>query len=495
MAFLFLRVVRMAFAWKVGSVEGPTARWGAIDERDDVAVVHVKAKKKGGFGRRFEVKSEGWKIGSERKMLGHRLHEEEEAMKVEVETGLAHAAGISVRGHLWLRGSKLRLLSHGWICRYFTLCGTVLRCHNQRNRHVSWRRNVCSVEISNAEEMEFVVGAENGQRVRLRADVRSDFEQWKHCLDVAAEMYLPRFYKLQAMIGEGAYGTVYRGKDRKNGKAVAVKRIPLDHHQQDSRSLVDEEAAYRFDNPHLIHTFDVFEHSDEIYLVMEYAGAGTLGHLLKQRTRHVLSEAETAVIVSSVLQGLEYMHARGIAHRDIKPENVLLMDKDPPFDAKLCDFGLSSNVVKPVHTERSLLFFSGEGSKAICGTALYAAPEMVLKKDYGVQVDLWSIGVLVYRMMSGMDLIGSDSFDFAASKIRHMDHVDLSGPEFTHFSADAKNFLHGLLEKDPQRRMTATQALRHPWIIKHTPTTTTTNIASLPDPPLHISQHQHEPSP
>ena len=140
------------------------------------------------------------------------------------------------------------------------------------------------------------------------------------------------------------------------------------------------------DHPNFVKLYEIIENQDRIYLIMEYASGGELFDFIVSKDR--LSEKVACMFYNQILDGIEYLHSRGIAHRDLKPENLLL-DAEKK-NIKIVDFGLS-NEYKP-----------GETLITACGSPCYAAPEMIAGKRYnGIDVDIWSSGVTLYAMLVG----------------------------------------------------------------------------------------------
>lgn len=141
-------------------------------------------------------------------------------------------------------------------------------------------------------------------------------------------------------------------------------------------------------HPNIIRLYDVFENQDYIYIVMELLPGGDLFSYLEKRGFRI-PEARACYIVHSLATALFYLHSYGIAHRDIKPENVLLIDESEDSDVKIVDFGLSK-MVGP-----------NENCTEPFGTLSYVAPEVLEQKPYDKSVDIWSLGVVSYLLLSG----------------------------------------------------------------------------------------------
>jgi len=205
---------------------------------------------------------------------------------------------------------------------------------------------------------------------------------------------------------------------------------------------------------------DIFENLEYIYIVMELLKGGDLFTYLDERNFKI-SEERARSMIHSIATSTFYLHSYGITHRDLKPENILMVDKSEVSDIKLVDFGLSK-IIGP-----------NETCNEPFGTLSYVAPEVLLQKPYGKAVDLWSIGVITYLLLSG-SLPFDDPEDREIARQTIYEPADFSEPLWDKISKEAKNFVERLLVKDPENRMTLEQVLEHTWLIKGT-----TNIRDM----------------
>eukprot|EP00939_MAST-03C_sp_MAST-3C-sp1_P002678 g2678.t1 len=275
-------------------------------------------------------------------------------------------------------------------------------------------------------------------------------------------------YELRKVLGTGACGQVVEAIERGTGKRFAVKIIEkkrLAQHAQgatDPASLLREaEILKRVQHPNITAFKELFQTGKVIYIVMEYVGGGELlDHILE---RGHYEEWEAAVILRQILDAVKYLHDRGIVHRDLKPENILLTRRkggEPasgdPLDLKITDFGLAK-------------FLGNEGLRTYCGTPQYFAPEVLSRKStvfgmgrYGKAVDMWSIGVILYVLLTGVppfdDDVLFDQIEGAA--------YDTTCDRWPLLSKRAKDLIARLLTRSPQARLTAEQALAHPFVVE-----------------------------
>eukprot|EP01060_Flectonema_neradi_P035779 TRINITY_DN667_c1_g4_i1.p1 TRINITY_DN667_c1_g4~~TRINITY_DN667_c1_g4_i1.p1 ORF type:complete len:612 (+),score=86.75 TRINITY_DN667_c1_g4_i1:2164-3999(+) len=290
---------------------------------------------------------------------------------------------------------------------------------------------------------------------------------------VGSEDTFYRDYTIGDKLGEGAFATVHQIVHNVTNEVFAAKLVDKTKAGQgELQDLMNEVKIMRgLQHQNIISLFGSYEGKEHIIIVMNRVAGGTLFERIvtcKHYTEHIAS-----LTVQRLLEALTYLHQKGIAHRDIKPENLLLRNKPPPEDAQsdeyerqmsdvvIADFGLAC---KPPGT-------------ATCGSPCYVAPEVILvgfgdnfptypkKTEYSTKCDVWSLGVVLYVMLSGR-------FPFAAtgrSRINLFNaivgtNVRFTGSTWDGISEDAKSFISDLLTKDPVRRPTAKEALSHSWI-------------------------------
>eukprot|EP00256_Glycine_max_P028046 XP_003554117.3 CDPK-related kinase 1 [Glycine max] len=202
----------------------------------------------------------------------------------------------------------------------------------------------------------------------------------------------------------------------------------------------------------LVQFYEAYEDNDNVYIVMELCKGGELLDKILSRGGKY-SEEDARIVMIQILSVVAFCHLQGVVHRDLKPENFLYISKDENSTLKVIDFGLS-DYVKP-----------DERLNDIVGSAYYVAPE-VLHRSYGTEADMWSIGVIAYIL-----LCGSRPF-WARTESGIFRAVLKADPSFEEapwpsLSADAKDFVKRLLNKDYRKRLTAAQALSHPWLVNH----------------------------
>lgn len=204
----------------------------------------------------------------------------------------------------------------------------------------------------------------------------------------------------------------------------------------------------RLDHPNILKLYEVFEDSKKYFLVTEYCKGGELFEEIVNKI--TFSEHEAAGIIKQVLQGVSYCHNIGIVHRDLKPENILV-DKEQGGILKIIDFGTSAE------------FNKGDTAKlsTIHGTSYYIAPE-VLQKKYDEKCDVWSIGVILYILLSGKPPFDGKSDNEITHKVL-LGKYSMTDPVWEQISDAAKGLIHRMLDFDNKKRVTAREALQDPW--------------------------------
>ncbi|KAK3859138.1 hypothetical protein Pcinc_034716 [Petrolisthes cinctipes] len=251
-------------------------------------------------------------------------------------------------------------------------------------------------------------------------------------------------YKVLEAIGQGSFGRVFRGKCLSNGQIVALKFIPKRNKvERELKSLRREcEIQRGLAHPNIVQMTDSFETENEVVAVSEYV-PGQLFQLLE--TNGPLSENRVQQIACNLVSAIYYLHSHRILHRDIKPQNILLSSVG---DAKLCDFGFSRKMGINTYVLTS-----------VKGTPLYMAPELIEEKPYDHNADLWSLGCILYELLTGKP-------PFCTTSIVHLIKLVRTEPVFwpTCWSDECTTFLHGLLQKDPTKRLTWPHLLEHDWV-------------------------------
>jgi len=265
------------------------------------------------------------------------------------------------------------------------------------------------------------------------------------------------------VIGKGSYGQVCiasRGESEGHTSSGAGKRkkfackcVVLRNDAKYIAKLQEEVNVLRELRGHenVIRLYDVFCVDNELFIITELGRGGDLFHLLTTHPKHGVTEAYAAKTVSQMLSAVAFLHSRHICHRDLKLENwVLESGKDVWSPLKLIDFGLSTH------------FTPGHRLSRVVGSSYYVAPE-VLKKSYTESCDLWSLGVIVYMLLSGAPPFYGKNDEAIKGSIVQGDYT-FPHELFRDVSDEAMAFVSTLLSYNIEYRYTAEQALTHPWL-------------------------------
>jgi calcium-dependent protein kinase len=212
-------------------------------------------------------------------------------------------------------------------------------------------------------------------------------------------------------------------------------------------------------HPNILKLYEYYyDEKENLYIITEYIRGEELFNKIQENG--AFSEVDSAIIIKSVFQAIAYCHSRGIIHRDLKPENILVPTGKSKIDytlLKIIDFGAS--VLKKDDGKISFRF----------GTPYYIAPEVLLE-SYNEKCDVWSIGVILYLLLLGQAPFDGDDDNIICQKIIQ-DEVDYNNSKIKSLSPEAVDFMKKLLEKDPEKRISSSQALEHAWLKKFAPHT------------------------
>ncbi|XP_012414066.1 hormonally up-regulated neu tumor-associated kinase [Trichechus manatus latirostris] len=253
-------------------------------------------------------------------------------------------------------------------------------------------------------------------------------------------------------LGEGSFAKVREGLHVLTGEKVAIKVIDKKRAKKDTyvtKNLRREgQIQQMIRHPNITQLLDILETENSYYLVMELCPGGNLMHKIYEKKR--LEESEARRYIRQLISAVEHLHRAGVVHRDLKIENLLL---DEDNNIKLIDFGLSNCA--------GILGYSDPFSTQ-CGSPAYAAPELLARKKYGPKIDVWSIGVNMYAMLTGTLPFTVEPFSLRALYQKMVDKE--MNPLPTQLSTGAISFLRSLLEPDPVKRPNIQQALANRWL-------------------------------
>ena len=265
-------------------------------------------------------------------------------------------------------------------------------------------------------------------------------------------------YKPKKMLGSGSFGSVYEAKNTIFGNTVAMKVIKKDKEneldEQEIRNEID--ILKKLSHPNIVKIYEFYISENHYYIITEFCREGELFSYIKNK----YSERQLAVLFYQVFSGLWYLHENKILHRDIKLENIMIDGKEKDketgeelFWVKIIDFGTAK------------LFEKNKKEKDVVGSSYYIAPE-VLKQSYNEKCDTWSVGVILYMTLVGRAPFDGKDDEEIIYKINSVDY-NKNEPKLVKHSAEVRDLVSKLLDKDTEKRYSAKEALNHPWFKKY----------------------------
>jgi len=260
-------------------------------------------------------------------------------------------------------------------------------------------------------------------------------------------------YKRGKALGEGAFSVVIEATKKSTGESFAVKVVTKTKlTKEDDVALKDEIHVLReLQHPHIIRLYEVFEEKDFWYLVTEKMMGGELFDRIVAKSYY--NEKEARDVCKILFEAIGMCHKNSVAHRDLKPENLLLRSEDNDSEIKIADFGFAKKVLTP------------NSLTTQCGTPGYVAPEILEGNAYDTKSDMWSLGVIVYILLGGYPPFIEQNQRELFRKIRKGNY-EFHEEYWGSVSPEAKDLISSLLVVNPSKRMSATDALQHKWMVQ-----------------------------
>ncbi|KAL0697677.1 hypothetical protein Bca4012_053799 [Brassica carinata] len=270
------------------------------------------------------------------------------------------------------------------------------------------------------------------------------------CIDVSTQTgrknKIDDDYVFGPSIGKGKFGSVRICRSKSNGMDFACKTLKKG---EETVHREIEIMQHLSGHPRVVTLHAVYEESDCFHLVMELCSGGRLVDQMVKEGKY--SEQRAANIFKDLMLVINYCHEMGVVHRDVKPENILLTAAGK---IQLADFGLAMRIAK------------GQTLSGLAGSPAYVAPE-VISENYSEKVDIWSAGVLLYALLSGVLPFKGDSLDAIFEAIKKV-KLDFNSGVWESVSKPARDLLSRMLTREESSRITADEVLRHPWILFYT---------------------------
>lgn len=282
---------------------------------------------------------------------------------------------------------------------------------------------------------------------------KSEIDRWIEALKSSVILIdLQKDFELGKVLGQGNFARVHaavrRGDETKT--TVAIKSMKIKTIQQSRRQinyvLSEIDILRTVNSPNVIKLYEVYQCEKYIHLVLQYLDGGELFKRLL--SKKVYQENNAMQVMQIFLQALNTCHKMSIVHRDLKPENLILARQDNDTEIVIADFGLASFIQE------------GEVLKQVCGTPGYTAPEMLLNEGYTTKADVFSAGVVLYTLLTGVPVFRSEKGDYnELIKLNKECNVSFKEKAWSKVSENARELVQLMLEKDPAKRITCEEAL------------------------------------
>ncbi|CAD8052575.1 unnamed protein product [Paramecium primaurelia] len=264
-------------------------------------------------------------------------------------------------------------------------------------------------------------------------------------------------YIFGKVLGQGAFGKVWKVTHKTTGLVRAIKQIKKSSliKEEEQRLFSEMNILRNLDHPHIVKLFELYQDENNYYLVTEYLSGGELFDRIKKMSS--FSESIAADYIRQILLATLHCHEQNIVHRDLKPENIIFISEDPQSQLKVIDFGTSRKFDNQKVMSKRL------------GTPYYIAPE-VLGHSYTEKCDIWSCGVILYILLCGYPPFVGKTENQILDRVK-LGKFTFDPEDWETVSKEAKEFITKLLRMDPNKRLSAKQALDDPWLAKYAPST------------------------
>eukprot|EP00727_Mastigamoeba_balamuthi_P007367 m51a1_g3250 putative protein kinase 2 (416) ;mRNA; f:150136-152186 len=253
-------------------------------------------------------------------------------------------------------------------------------------------------------------------------------------------------FQLLKVVGKGSFGKVMQVRKKDDGKVYAMKVLnkqAIISRNQVTHTKSEKNILQMIEHPFIVGLHYAFQTPGKLYMILDYVNGGELFYHLKKEGR--FPEPRVKFYAAEITLALAHLHELDIVYRDLKPENILI---DLNGHVVITDFGLSKQIVE------------ASGTHTFCGTPEYLAPEVLRGQGHGTPVDWWSLGTLVFEMLTGLPPFYSSNTNVMYQKILT---GDLRIPPEVSISPEGRSIIAALLERDPAARLGGADVKRHPW--------------------------------
>jgi len=357
--------------------------------------------------------------------------------------------------------------------KYIIIIGDILYLYDKIDKFENYKkayfltlfqlREITKRTINSSSYFSFILYFNNDQQKTFF--INSENECAEIVTKIRKSIFYRDYFKKYNIIskeGSGSSGTVHLSyeidKTRQLATKIMHKSLKKSQAWQNFKREID--ILKVLDHPNLIKFVDIFENSEFYFLVTEFLGYGTLTKAIKNK---IISECDAANIIFQLVSAVKYLHKMGIVHRDIKPDNILLANNknEEILKIKLIDFGLG------------VILGKDELIDGCCGTLPFCAPEILLKKRYNFSVDIWSIGITTFLLLTKKFPFKVTDYSDKRSSLKQKVYKGICYEEFNlsidlkDRSVELQDFVHKCLEKDVNKRMNIDELLMHPWLSEY----------------------------
>ena len=315
------------------------------------------------------------------------------------------------------------------------------------------------IKLTNQEKKRFETMVRNSNISREKMEITSIKEE--SIISISNRLFINEIkeipkkkYITQKLLGVGTYGQVFLVQNKYTKEYFAMKEIPKTAEDllSDNEIMDEIDILKNLDHPDIVRITEFYSTENSYFIISEYCKYGEL----YDQINNEFSETQIAVIFRQILSGIVYLHSNNIIHRDLKLENILINDieksittNEDLFLVKIIDFGTAK------------IFDKNKIPKAVVGSIYYIAPEVLLKK-YGKECDMWSLGVILYMFIVGHAPFDGKNNKEIMEKIKEGKYLKTE-KRWKKASKEVKDLINKLLVLEPEKRLTAFEALKHPW--------------------------------